>query len=257
MRDSTWAPARLAVGIVVVAAIGAFVNDPIIRVGGRGVGVYSHYPTDLAQMPPSEPERNTRDLASNGAGRKCRFYAPFQTVAERAMERRMCNLYSMTATVDEIRRVFGAFEGDTMNLPPFDNIYPGHPAPALRRAESARLKLELMTWGLPGPAAAGARPVTNVRNLESPFWRSSLHNPRWRCLIPVTRFCEYGGARSSHRPQIQGLVWTVRPAGFRVRGRVATGGQRLIDGLPHLRGKQRCWGRSPKGDAGHPRTRQL
>ncbi len=29
----------------------------------------------------------------------------------------MCNLYSMTATVDEMRRVFGAFEGDTRTDP--------------------------------------------------------------------------------------------------------------------------------------------
>ncbi len=36
----------------------------------------------------------------------------------------MCNLYSMTATVDEMRRVFGAFEGDTANFPPFDEVYP-------------------------------------------------------------------------------------------------------------------------------------
>ena len=45
----------------------------------------------------------------------------------------MCNLYTMTATVDEMRRVFGAFEGDRSNLPPFTEIYPGRPAPVLRR----------------------------------------------------------------------------------------------------------------------------
>ncbi len=99
----------------------------------------------------------------------------------------------MTTTVDEMRRVFGPFAGDTSNLPPFDNIYPGYQAPVLLRSEDGGLKLETMTWGLPGPAAAGSRPVTNVRNLESQFWRSSLHNPRWRCLIPVTRFCEWTG----------------------------------------------------------------
>ena len=26
----------------------------------------------------------------------------------------MCNLYTMTATVDELRRLFGGFEGDTV-----------------------------------------------------------------------------------------------------------------------------------------------
>lgn len=40
----------------------------------------------------------------------------------------MCNLYTMTTTVDEMRRVFGPFSGDTANLPPFDEIYPGRRA---------------------------------------------------------------------------------------------------------------------------------
>jgi putative SOS response-associated peptidase YedK len=102
----------------------------------------------------------------------------------------MCNLYSMTATVDEMRRLFGPFEGDTGNLPPFDEIYPGYRAPVLRPAGDG-LKLEMMTWGFPGPAAAGGRPVTNVRNLASPFWRSALGNRERRCLVPVTSFCEW------------------------------------------------------------------
>lgn len=103
----------------------------------------------------------------------------------------MCNLYSMTATVDELRRVFGPFDGDTANLPPFDEIYPGRSAPVLRRGESGGLKLETMIWGFPGPAAAGGRPVTNVRNLGSPFWRGALGDPKRRCLVPVTSFCEW------------------------------------------------------------------
>ena len=102
----------------------------------------------------------------------------------------MCNLYSMTATVDEMRRLFGPFAGDTANLPPFDEIYPGYSAPVLRR-DPEGLRLERMTWGFPGPAAAGGRPVTNVRNLASPFWRSALDRPERRCLVPVTSFCEW------------------------------------------------------------------
>jgi putative SOS response-associated peptidase YedK len=105
----------------------------------------------------------------------------------------MCNLYSMTATVDEMRRLFGPFEGDRGNLPPLDEIYPGKPTPVLRRADGGGLKLETMTWGFPGPAAAKGRPVTNVRNLESPFWRSALDKPERRCIVPVTRFCEWTG----------------------------------------------------------------
>ncbi len=103
----------------------------------------------------------------------------------------MCNLYSMTATVDEMRRVFGGFDGDRQNLPPFDEIYPGHRAPVLRRGDGGGLALEMMSWGFPGPAAARSRPVTNVRNLDSPFWRSALNDPKRRCIVPVTRFCEW------------------------------------------------------------------
>ncbi len=68
----------------------------------------------------------------------------------------MCNLYRMTATVDEMRRVFGAFEGDRDNLRPFDEIYPNYNAPVLRRNGLDGLKLEMATWGFPGPQVAGA-----------------------------------------------------------------------------------------------------
>ena len=105
----------------------------------------------------------------------------------------MCNLYSMTATVDEMRRIFGPFEGDTSNLPPFDEIYPGHQAPVLRRNDDGGLKLEMMKWGFPGPQSAGSRPVTNVRNLASPFWRSALNERKRRCIVPATSFCEWTG----------------------------------------------------------------
>jgi putative SOS response-associated peptidase YedK len=103
----------------------------------------------------------------------------------------MCNLYTMTATVDELRRLFGGFEGDTVNLSPFDEIYPGRTAPVLRRDQGGALRLDMMTWGFPGPVAAKGRPVTNVRNLDSPFWRSALGNVDRRCIVPVARFCEW------------------------------------------------------------------
>ena len=60
----------------------------------------------------------------------------------------MCNLYTMTAAVDEMRRVFGPFSGDTANLPPFDEIYPGHRAPVLRRDGQDGLKLEMEKMAL-------------------------------------------------------------------------------------------------------------
>jgi putative SOS response-associated peptidase YedK len=99
----------------------------------------------------------------------------------------------MTATVDEMRRVFGSFDGDTTNLPPFDEIFPGQMAPVLRRKDDGLLKLDRMKWGFPGPQAAGSRAVTNVRNLASPFWRNALQQPSRRCIVPVTSFCEWTG----------------------------------------------------------------
>lgn len=102
----------------------------------------------------------------------------------------MCNLYNMTATVDEMRRLFGPFRGDTNNLPPFGDIYPGKAAPVLRR-DNGELALDVITWGFPGPQALSGRPVTNVRNLTSPFWRSALKDPARRCLVPVNKFCEW------------------------------------------------------------------
>lgn len=100
----------------------------------------------------------------------------------------------MTANVAEMRRLFGPFDGDRSNLPLFGDIYPGKPAPVLRQQEG-RLTLEVMTWGFPGPAAASGRPVTNVRNLGSPFWRSALNDPARRCLVPVSAFCEWTAER--------------------------------------------------------------
>lgn len=118
----------------------------------------------------------------------------------------MCNLYSMTATVDELRRIFGPFDGDKSNVPPFDEIYPGYQAPVLRRNEAGGLKLEMMKWGFPGPVSAGSRPVTNVRNLASPFWRSALYDPRRRCVVPATSFCEWS-AEPDPQTKRKSKIW--------------------------------------------------
>jgi putative SOS response-associated peptidase YedK len=37
-------------------------------------------------------------------------------------------------------------------------------------------------------------PVTNVRNLKSPYWRGWLE-AEWRCLVPATSFCEWTDTR--------------------------------------------------------------
>jgi putative SOS response-associated peptidase YedK len=58
----------------------------------------------------------------------------------------------------------------------------------------------LMEWGVP----TGGKLVTNVRNLESPFWRNMLERPHHRCLVPVNEFQEWSTvpdpATSKKRP---------------------------------------------------------
>jgi putative SOS response-associated peptidase YedK len=108
----------------------------------------------------------------------------------------MCNLYRMTSNADAIRQLFGAHLGgldvaDT-NLPAFDAIYPDYDAPVISLASGGGpARLSMMRWGWP-PFGAVKRPITNVRNLQSPMWRAALQDPQRRCLVPVTAFCEYG-----------------------------------------------------------------
>lgn len=109
----------------------------------------------------------------------------------------MCNLYRVQSSVDEMRELFGSFEGDRSNMPAYDAIYPDREAPILRR-DGDSLKLETHIWGMPGFGKV-KRPITNVRNLESNFWKSTLAKPEQRCLVPVTSFCEWEGEKGSKR----------------------------------------------------------
>ena len=71
------------------------------------------------------------------------------------------------------------------------DLYPKSIAPVVRKQDGVRV-IDAMRWGFPPPMATRA-PVTNVRNLASPFWRSALNRPDRRCLVPVTTFCEWEG----------------------------------------------------------------
>lgn len=56
--------------------------------------------------------------------------------------------------------------------------------------------LQPMIWGVslmvPGKRSGSTitKHVTNVRNLDSPFWRAMLLNPSQRCLVPFSAFAE-------------------------------------------------------------------
>lgn len=106
----------------------------------------------------------------------------------------MCNRYRLRGNEITIADAMGLPDDARIDLPPGD-LFPKRPALVVRTIDGAR-QPALLDWGFPPPANARG-PVTNVRNLESPFWRSALANPARRCLIPASEFCEWEGAAGS------------------------------------------------------------
>ena len=82
----------------------------------------------------------------------------------------------------------------TGNMPPLPGIFPDMLAPVVRTSRDGERVLEMMRWGFPPPPSAGPQPVTNVRNTASGYWRGWLE-PRFRCLVPATSFCEWTDSR--------------------------------------------------------------
>ncbi|WP_082441958.1 SOS response-associated peptidase [Sphingomonas sp. Leaf33] len=119
----------------------------------------------------------------------------------------MCNRYRMSASQADLARRYGIevpYPEDE-SYPPGE-LFPDKPAWVVREEEGRRI-LDVMSWGVPtqvpgkridkvtGKPAMLTKSVTNVRNLNSPFWRSMLDKPSQRCLVPVTTFSEYGQVR--------------------------------------------------------------
>ncbi len=109
----------------------------------------------------------------------------------------MCNRYRLAADTHAILIAMGAEPlGEHDRLPP-PEVFPKRLGWIVRHA-GARRVTEPICWGFPPPAGASG-PVTNVRNLFSPFWRSALANPAQRCLVPATGFCEWEGSAGQKR----------------------------------------------------------
>jgi putative SOS response-associated peptidase YedK len=122
----------------------------------------------------------------------------------------MCNLYRLDAPSNQIALTFGADAGSD----PWDGGYvaPGKPAPVILKGNDGSRYIAPRMWGVPPPQSFTTvrqnqtyRPVTNVRNLESPFWIGTLRHTEFRCLVPVTRFQEWSqqanpvtGKKSQH-----------------------------------------------------------
>jgi len=104
----------------------------------------------------------------------------------------MCNRY-----LNDLRKagleleVFGFEEWSETQI----EVFPDREGLVFAKDREGRLAAQVMRWGFPPPPAQAAqRPVTNVRNLDSPYWRGWL-DPRWRCLVPFTAFAEWSDER--------------------------------------------------------------
>ena len=106
----------------------------------------------------------------------------------------MCNLYAFRTAPAEARRLLGLTIDRTGNQPALPAVFPDQIAPVVRVGPDGLREMLPMRWGLPGPEAAGGRPVTNIRNTDSAWWRPWLE-PRWRCLVPANAFCEWTDTR--------------------------------------------------------------
>ena len=110
----------------------------------------------------------------------------------------ICNLYRLDAPANQIALALGArVNGDVWAG---GYVAPGRFAPVVIRDDTGQRCMVPRHWGVP-PPPRGERVVTNVRNLASPFWIGTLRHTEFRCLIPATRFQEWGGdkgRRSQH-----------------------------------------------------------
>ncbi|MAC88521.1 SOS response-associated peptidase family protein [Maricaulis sp.] len=110
----------------------------------------------------------------------------------------MCNLYRINPSLDAMRSAVGQIgfdlgvEAAIGNFPGINALYPDQDGVVIH-AVGGGARLSSMRWGFP-PAGQGKSPITNIRNLASPWWRrvnrDYLLEPEFRCLVPFTRFAE-------------------------------------------------------------------
>lgn len=105
----------------------------------------------------------------------------------------MCNLFEHKGRAAQMALVSRALQG-VLEMEPPERIYPKYDAFVIRTEGGERV-LDCMSWGIITTIRGKSgkpisRPVTNVRNLSSPFWRSTIAKPEQRCLVPFTRFAE-------------------------------------------------------------------
>ncbi len=119
----------------------------------------------------------------------------------------MCNRYRMTASRAALMERYGVEPGYlTADDLPAGELFPKRPALIVQRNRVyGHRSIAAPLWGFPRKmrGASGkviTTQVTNVRNLDSPFWRTTLEDVGARCLVPVTSFSEYGPGPKGAKP---------------------------------------------------------
>jgi putative SOS response-associated peptidase YedK len=105
----------------------------------------------------------------------------------------MDNLYRLDVSAAQIGATFDADPGKDPWAGGY--IVPGKPAPVILRGNKGDRYIAPRIWGVPPPQSftpamqnSQYRPVTTVRNTQSPFWLGTLRHTEFRCLVPVTAF---------------------------------------------------------------------
>jgi putative SOS response-associated peptidase YedK len=102
----------------------------------------------------------------------------------------------MTRNREAIGRLFHISHHRMPVIDPLTQIFPGWPAPVIRKAADGEREATMLTWGFV-LLQDGRTPkrVTNTRDdkISSPFWKHSFELRR--CLVPASSFCEAHDAR--------------------------------------------------------------
>ena len=110
----------------------------------------------------------------------------------------MCNLYRQNLSAADMKLIA---ESGSLRLDETSrgqNVEPGYvgadsDGPVLS-VEDGQLALRYRRWGFP-PVRSGAKPLTNIRNLDSSWWKAAngtfLNDPEFRCLIQFSSFAEW------------------------------------------------------------------
>ena len=122
----------------------------------------------------------------------------------------MCNLYRQDVAPSVITHFFRDGPLGLSDQARGRNVEPGYvgadqDGPVLVNAMGAagdgELDLVTKRWGFPA-IRDGAKPITNIRNLKSSWWRGAngeyLTEPEYRCLVPFSAFAEWNRSEKSN-----------------------------------------------------------